>query len=137
MVYTRFVEAGRVALVNLGKYEGKLVVICDIVDLKRGIVENPVNGIPRQVMRFKDLSLTDLKIDIPLGARSGAVRKQYEKSEINAKWDKTAWCAKLKNRIAKSNLNDFDRFKSKNAKQNKNRKIKAVLKLMKADARKK
>ena len=68
-------------------------------------------------MRFKDLSLTDLKIDIPLGARSGAVRKQYEKSDINTKWEKTAWSAKLKKRIAKSGLNDFDRFKSKVEKQ--------------------
>ena len=32
MSYNRFVEAGRVALVNYGPLEGKLVVIVDIID---------------------------------------------------------------------------------------------------------
>ncbi|XP_057291838.1 60S ribosomal protein L14-like [Hydractinia symbiolongicarpus] len=131
MVYQRFVEFGRVALVNNGDFSGKLVVIADVIDQTRALCENPVNGVPRQMMRFQDLNLTDLKINIPHGARGGAIRKQYVKEEIDAKWEKTSWAKKLKARTAKRNLNDFGRFKAKVEKQRRNRKIKAIVKSLK------
>merc|ERR1739842_26392 len=127
-VYNRFIEAGRVVFVNTDKFIGKLVVVADIVDHGRVLCENPVNGVPRQVFRLQDLNITDLKISIPHGARGGAIRKQYLKEEVDAKWEQTAWAKKLKARSDKRSLSAFGRFKSKVAKQQTNRKIKALVK---------
>lgn len=40
-VYTRYVEVGRVALVNYGEDTGKLCVIVDIVDQNKALVDGP------------------------------------------------------------------------------------------------
>merc|ERR1711915_140624 len=131
MVYKRFVEFGRVALVTNGNNSGKLVVIADIIDQTRALCENPVNGIPRTVYRVQDLNLTDLKINISHGARAGVIRKQYVKEDIDAKWEKTSWAKKLKARADKRSLSDFGRFKGKIEKQRRNRKINAIVKTLK------
>ncbi|KAF3571474.1 hypothetical protein F2Q69_00060383 [Brassica cretica] len=47
MVFKRYVEIGRVALVNYGKDHGKLVVIVDVVD------QNRVPGKMQSVISFK------------------------------------------------------------------------------------
>merc|ERR1712002_1333289 len=113
--------------VSTGKYTGKLVVVADVVDHGRALCENPVGGVPRQVFRFQDLNLTDIKIKLPHGARGGAIRKQYVAEDVDAKWDKTAWAKKIKSREDKRNLSDFGRFKAKVAKQQRSRKIKAIV----------
>ncbi|KAF5178423.1 60S ribosomal protein L14, partial [Thalictrum thalictroides] len=58
----RHVEIGRVGLVNYGKDYGKLVVIVDVIDQNRALVDAP--DMVRSQMNFKRLSLTDIKIDI-------------------------------------------------------------------------
>ncbi|XP_066910686.1 large ribosomal subunit protein eL14-like [Clytia hemisphaerica] len=131
MGFTKFVEAGRVTLVNGGKYDGKLVVIANVVNQSRVLADNPVDGVPRQLFSFAQLTLTSLKINIPPGARSGAIRKQLEKDDIKGKWGATAYAKKLALREAKRNMNDFDRYKSKVAKQVRNRKVKAIVKTLK------
>merc|ERR1712142_1315591 len=97
MVYTRFVEAGRVCLVSNGMHNGSLVVICDVIDVRRVLVDNPVQNIPRQAMRLQDL------------------KKAFAK---------TAWSKKLEAKKRRAQLNDFDRFKVKIVKQQKARLIK-------------
>jgi len=131
MGFTKFVEAGRVTLVNGGKYDGKLVVIANVVNQSRVLADNPVDGVPRQLFSFAQLTLTSLKINISPGARSGAIRKQLEKDDIKGKWGATAYAKKLALREAKQNMNDFDRYKSKVAKQVRNRKVKAIVKTLK------
>lgn len=63
------------------------------------------------------MSLTDLQIKIPRGARSGVVRKIFTEAEVSQKWEKTAWAKKLVARKKKASMTDFDRFKLKLAKQ--------------------
>ena len=63
------------------------------------------------------MSLTDLKIKIPRGARSGVVKKLFTEAEILEKWEQTAWAKKLAARKKKASMTDFDRFKLKLAKQ--------------------
>merc|ERR1719231_1923416 len=89
MGFTRLVQCGRVALVNYGPEEGKLVVIIDVSDHNRCVVYGPTSGVPRQVLTYKRLSLTDIKIELGRGARG----------------------KKLAARKAKASANDFDRFK--------------------------
>ncbi|KAJ3415855.1 60S ribosomal protein L14 [Chytridiales sp. JEL 0842] len=110
-VFTRFVEVGRVVLVNYGPSAGKLAVIVDIVDHSRVLVDGPTTDVPRQVLSFKRLSLTDIVAKIPRTAGSPAVKKALEKQDILAAWNKTAWAKKLASREARAKMTDFDRFK--------------------------
>ena len=50
-------------------------------------------------------------------ARSGPVKKAFEKGEILEKWEKTAWAKRLATKKKRTTLTDFDRFKLKLAKQ--------------------
>merc|ERR1712168_110258 len=131
MVYKRFVEAGRVALVTSGKNNGKLAVIVDVIDTRRVLIDNPVNGLPRQMERLQNLNLTDIKINIPHGARGGAVKKAYAEADVNGTWEKSAWAKKLKQKETRKGLSDFDRFKVKVHKQRKVRILKAAKKASK------
>ncbi|XP_075087693.1 large ribosomal subunit protein eL14-like [Nicotiana tabacum] len=62
MPLKRFVEIGRVALINYGKEYGKLVVIVDVIDQNRALVD--ALDMVRSQINFKRLSLTDIKMDI-------------------------------------------------------------------------
>jgi ribosomal protein L14E/L6E/L27E len=70
-VYTRFIEIGRVALVNYGPDAGKLCTIIDILDQNRVLVDGPANitGVHRQLLTMKRLTLTDFKVVIGRQAR--------------------------------------------------------------------
>ncbi|PKU69407.1 putative 60S ribosomal protein L14 [Dendrobium catenatum] len=63
MSFQRYVEIGRVALINYGKEYGRLVVIVDVIDQNQALVDAP--DIVRGQINFKRLSLTYIKIDIP------------------------------------------------------------------------
>ncbi|KHN05082.1 Putative 60S ribosomal protein L14 [Glycine soja] len=62
MPFKRYVEIGRVAQINYGKEYGRLVVIVDVIDQNRALVDAP--DMVRSQVNFKRLSLTDIKIDI-------------------------------------------------------------------------
>ncbi len=109
----RLVEAGRVCLINYGNNTGKLAVIVQVIDNKRVLIDGPstVNGVPRQVMPIKRLSLTSLKVNISPGARIVALSKAYQAAEVSKKWAESSWAKGIAKRTAKAKLNDFDRFK--------------------------
>jgi large subunit ribosomal protein L14e len=113
-LFTRFVEVGRVGLINYGPDEGKLCTILDVIDQNRVLVDGPSTetGVQRQVLTLKRISLTDLKV--PLDGPSPRLRyltKKFREAEILAKWNKSAWAKKRAARAAKANLTDFERFK--------------------------
>merc|ERR1712216_1041622 len=110
MGYTRFVQNGRVCLVNYGKDTDKLVTVVDVIDQNRCVVYGPTSGVARQVMGYKRLSLTDIKIDIGRGAKAKTVDAKYGEADVDAQWAATGWGKKLAAR--KANANDFDRFKN-------------------------
>merc|ERR1712225_190134 len=112
MGYTRFVQNGRVCLVNYGKDTNKLVTIVDVIDQNRCVVYGPTSGVARQVMGYKRLSLTDIKIDIGRGAKAKSVDAAYTAADVDAQWAATSWGKKLAARKAKATANDFDRFKN-------------------------
>jgi len=72
-----------VCLVNFGPLVGKLVVIVNVVDGKRVLVDGPstVNGVPRQIMPLARLSLTIIKIDIEPGSRLPTLMKAYKAAD--------------------------------------------------------
>ncbi|XP_009109148.2 60S ribosomal protein L14-2 [Brassica rapa] len=109
MVFKRYVEIGRVALVNYGKDHGKLVVIVDVVDQNRALVDAP--DMERIQMNFKRLSLTDIVIEINRVPKKKALIEAMEKADVKNKWEKSSWGRKLIVQKRRASLNDFDRFK--------------------------
>ncbi|KAI8616905.1 ribosomal protein L14-domain-containing protein [Chytriomyces sp. MP71] len=111
MVFNRYVEVGRVVLVNYGPDAGKLAVIVDIVDHARALVDGPTTGVTRQVLSFKRLALTDIVVKVPRTAGTVATKKALEAQDLAGQWAKSSWSKKLAAREARQNLSDFDRFK--------------------------
>ncbi|CAL4944285.1 unnamed protein product [Urochloa decumbens] len=120
MPFKRFVEIGRVALVNYGKDYGRLVVIVDVVDqnrafiaslhyLNQALVDAP--DMVRCQMNFKRLSLTDIKIDIKRVPKKTTLIKAMEEADVKTKWENSSWGKKLIVQKRRAALNDFDRFK--------------------------
>merc|ERR1711879_150400 len=72
-------------------------------------------------MNFKALHLTPFTIKIGHSARSGTVRKAWEKADVSKKWAESTWAKKLDSREKRSQLSDFERFKLMKAKQARNR----------------
>ena len=73
-MFRNFIQPGRVAYVNFGKDFGKVCVIVDIADGNRVLVDGPTSGFPRVLYPIKRLSLSNLKVPILKGARSGTVK---------------------------------------------------------------
>lgn len=59
---------------NFGKDFGKVVVIVDIADSHRVLVDGPTTGFPRVLYPLRRLTLTNLKLPILRGARTGTVK---------------------------------------------------------------
>ncbi|MQM00882.1 hypothetical protein Taro_033618 [Colocasia esculenta] len=108
-VFKRYVEIGRVALVNYGKEYGRLVVIVDVVDQNRVLVDYP--DIVRGQMNLKRLQLTDFKIDIPRVPKKKTLVAALEEADIKNKWESSSWGRKLIVQKRRAALTDFERFK--------------------------
>ncbi len=110
MVFRRFVEIGRVALINYGPDYRKLVVIVDVIDQNRALIDAP--NMVRTQINFKRLSLTDITIPgLPRTPAKKVLTKAYVDAEVDQKWTTSAWGRKLAVRTRRAALTDFDRFK--------------------------
>merc|ERR1711879_363744 len=94
MIFKRYIEIGRIVKVNYGSEYGKILCIVDILDHNRALVDGP--GELRCQMPFSRLAITDLKIDIPRGARKKTVEKVFLNSDILNKFAKKSWGQKEK-----------------------------------------
>mmetsp|Transcript_13420 Transcript_13420/g.39572 ORF Transcript_13420/g.39572 Transcript_13420/m.39572 type:complete len:128 (-) Transcript_13420:579-962(-) len=112
MPYTRFIEIGRIALVNYGPDKGKLCTIVDVVDENRVVVDGPVSitGVQHQVITTKRLALTEYKVNVMRNARQKALLAAWEEADVMSKWQATAWAKKIANKKKRSAMSDFDRF---------------------------
>lgn len=110
-VFSRFVEVGRVALVTYGPDAGKYVVIVEIIDQSRALVDGPLSGVKRQSLAFKRVQLTQFKVEIPRGCSSKVVAKALEKAEFAKQWAASSYAKKLELRQKRAATTDFDRFK--------------------------
>ena len=114
MGFTRFVEVGRVVLINYGPDAGKLATIIEIVDGQRVLIDGPqsITGIHRQVIGMRRLSLTDIVVSkLPRNATQKNLVKAWTEQNTLAAWKATAWSKKIEAKSARANLGDFDRFK--------------------------
>ena len=130
MVFSRYVEVGRIVLINYGPSTGSLAAIVDIVDGNKCLIDGPCTGVERQVISFKRVSLTDLTVPIGRGARAASIKKAWSSSDINSLWSSSAWGKRLSDKKKRRNLDDFGRFKVMVARKQKagivKRKIKGI-----------
>jgi len=59
------------------------------------LVDGPCSGVKRKAMSFKQMHLTKFVIKFPHGARTGTVRKAWEKAEVEKQWAETTWAKKI------------------------------------------
>ena len=111
MVFKRFVEVGRVIIVNYGPLTGKLAVIVDILTTTKVIIQGLKGGVRRQELSLRRVTLTDYKIDIKRGAKREEVYKAIEDYKLDEKLKKSSFAKKVALREKRANLTDFDRFK--------------------------
>ena len=131
MLYQRHIEIGRLCYIRLGDNAGKTCVIVDLVDQKRLLVDGPHCGLARQVIRLKNLAITDLKVKIARGCKTNVVRAALTKEDIANKFLQTSLSKKAEAKKAKAALGDFDRFKLRVAKTAHNRKIRSAVRKLK------
>lgn len=94
--FQRFVETGRVAKCSIGPLKGKLVVIVDVIDQNRVLIDGPCTGVGRQEYRMNNLHLTKFKLTFPYTSPTRVIRKAWKEADISAKWAATAWAKKSK-----------------------------------------
>ena len=109
MPFQRFMEVGRVVLVNYGPDAGQLATVIDVVDQNKCLIDGPQTG--RQVISFTRIALTDLTVKIQRNARPKTLAKAWEEAGTLAAWEKSSWAKKLIAKKKRASLNDFDRFK--------------------------
>ena len=69
-------------------------------------------AVPRQAISLSEVLLSDFVIaKLPRGARTGTVKKAWEKAEIDSKWKESNWAKKQLQKERRAQLTDFDRFK--------------------------
>jgi large subunit ribosomal protein L14e len=119
MPFTRYMEVGRIVLINFGPEKDKLAVVIDIVDQNKCLIDGPCTGVTRQVISFKRIALTDLTIKIQRSARQKTILAAWAAEDIDTKWNTSSWAKKIASRKTRANLSDFDRFKVMVAKKQK------------------
>ena len=112
-VFKRYVEVGRVVLINYGPDAGKLATIIDIVDQNKCLIDGPaeITGVTRQVISYTRIALTDFTVKIQMNARQKTLKKAWAEGDVMAKWEATSWAKKLSAKKKRASLSDFDRFK--------------------------
>ncbi|XP_037939802.1 60S ribosomal protein L14 [Teleopsis dalmanni] len=121
MPFERFVQTGRIAKCSAGALKGRLVTIVDVIDQNRVLIDGPLTGVPRQEYRLNNMHLTKYRIKFPFTAPTRIVRKAWVDSDLKNQWKTSAWSAKATNVYKRSQLNDFDRFKLRYAKRQRNK----------------
>jgi large subunit ribosomal protein L14e len=77
-----------------------------------GPSSDPELVVPRQSLPLSRALLSHLVIEgLNRGARQASLKKQWEKSEIDAKWKESNWAKKREQIERRKALTDFERFK--------------------------
>lgn len=124
MTIKHLVEIGRIGYVAYGRNAGKPVVIVDVIDQNRALIDGPCSKVKRQPIRFKRLRLTKLKLSLDHSAPTKVVEAQWTKNKISEEWKKCFQFQKLLADKRRKDLSDFGRFKVYRLKQQHNALVK-------------
>jgi large subunit ribosomal protein L14e len=117
MVFSKYVEVGRVVLVNYGSLAGRLAVIVDILNTTRVLIDGPTSGVRRQEISVNRIQLTEFVLSVSRGVKRVALKKAIEDFGLDKKWADSADGKRISLRAKRRALSDFDRFKVKVLKQ--------------------
>merc|ERR1712178_190853 len=112
MPFSKFVEIGRVAMLNEGPDVG------------------------RQAYPIKQLHLTPLRVKFAFNAKTKVVRQELEAGKVQESWDSSSWAKRMAQKTKRDGLNDFDRFKLRKAKSARNKIVAKALNTKKRQLRK-
>ena len=98
-------------MINYGPLAGKLAVIVDILNTTRILIHGPKEGVRKQEISLKRLSLTDFKLDIKRGIHKDDLVKAIDDYKLDDKFKESIYAKKVEKRKKRANLTDFDRFK--------------------------
>lgn len=74
MAFTKFVEVGRVVVINFGPLNGKLAVIVEIISTNRVLIDGPTTGVKRQEISLRRVTLTEVVVKIERGVKTSPLR---------------------------------------------------------------
>ena len=114
------------AYINYGDDFGKLVVIVDIADANRVLVDGG-EEFPRVIYPLKRLTLVKLVVPIQRGARTGTLKKATDEFGLKEKWEGTPTFKKITQRETRANLSDWERFKVMRARKNRSHIVKKLV----------
>jgi len=127
MSFKRFVEIGRVVLINYGPDQDKLCTIIDVIDNNRVLVDGPesITGVHRHAINIKRIQLTDIKVAAKHNASQKQLKGLWESEGVIAQWEATSQAKKRKARSMRAATTDFERFQIQLAKTARSAKRKA------------
>ncbi|GAW82918.1 60S ribosomal protein L14 [Plasmodium gonderi] len=118
LLFKRFVEPGRLCLIEYGPYAGKLCFVVDIVTLTRVIVDGAfVTGVPRMIIPLKRLKLLKERIKINKNCKSGFLRKTIKSTKILEEFKKSNLGKKMIFKKKRDMATDYERFQIYHAKR--------------------
>ena len=132
MSFSRFVELGRIVMITYGPDQNKLATIVDVVDQNKCLVDGPTTGVARQIIPYKRVALTDIKVEVGRGAKAAALKKAWAAAGAQEKWDSSSWAKKLNAKKTRKGLSDFQRFKVMVARKQKSQAVRKEMKKLKA-----
>lgn len=97
---------------NFGEDYGKMVVIVDMLDINRVLIDSPDGSMPRLIYPLKRLTLTKIKVNKVLrGCRTGTLKKLAKAQDTVEGFKKTPVAVKMAKYKTRSSLTDFEKFK--------------------------
>ncbi|VWU52982.1 60S ribosomal protein L14, putative [Hepatocystis sp. ex Piliocolobus tephrosceles] len=111
LLFKRFVEPGRLCLIEYGPYAGKLCFIIDVVTITRVIVDGGfVTGVPKMIIPLKRLKLLGEKIKINKNCKSTTLKKNILSSKVLDTFKESNLGKKMVIKKKRDLATDFERF---------------------------
>lgn len=125
-----FVQIGRVAIINSGAEKGKFVVIANVIDHKRVLIDSPqaegdkYTQLKRQAYSTRHLRLMKYRLAMRPDETHKVVSELWSKHNITSRLLSSKYMIRKLKQEKKESLNDFERFKLYKLKQRTNKVLK-------------
>merc|ERR1712087_590177 len=113
MVFTKYVEIGRVVFVPSKK---TIFSIVDVIDKNHVLIDSPVKD-SRCKINMNNIQLTKFKLEFLYGAKTSTVKKAWAAADMCKQWEATPWAKNIVKKNKRASLGDFERFQVMKLKQ--------------------
>ncbi|CAL6024092.1 Ribosomal_protein L14 [Hexamita inflata] len=123
MPFDKFVEYGRLVVVDAGASKGQLAVITDILDIKQVQIQGP--HVPRQVITINHVILTHQHKQSAKALCN--VEAEAVCKELIPEFEKSTCGKKMAAKNIRANFNDFQRFTAQSLQKMRTKKINELM----------